>query len=89
MIATEKTSSLLSFLNVCSLLHSQQGPSHHQRWVGQLRRVQDEIGIARHMSMASTFLGGAIILVGSFQKDCLNRSESFYCIPLEAASLLM
>ena len=40
------------FLNGCSLFHSKQGQSHHQRWVGQTRRVQHEIGIARHMPMA-------------------------------------
>src|SRR6266568_9436266 len=31
---------------------SQQGQSHHQRRVGQTRRVQDEIGIASNMTMA-------------------------------------
>src|SRR6266567_8533214 len=31
---------------------SQQGQSHHQGWIGQTRRVQDEIGIARHASLA-------------------------------------
>src|SRR5258707_15389042 len=49
---TRKNSSNLLFLNGCSLLHSQQGQSHHERWVGQTRRVQDEIGIARHLTMA-------------------------------------
>src|SRR6266849_818615 len=52
MNATEKTSPILLFLNGCSLFLSQQGPSYHQRWVGQTRRVQDEIGIARHLPMA-------------------------------------
>src|SRR6266571_2502070 len=40
------------FLNGCSLFPSQQGQTHHQRWIGQLRRVQDEIGIASNMPMA-------------------------------------
>src|SRR5258706_8013063 len=51
-MSNKKNSSNLLFLNGCSLLHSQQGQSHHERWVGQTRRVQDEIGIARHLTMA-------------------------------------
>src|SRR6266849_4693110 len=52
MNATEKTSPILLFLNGCLLFLSQQGQSHHQRWVGQTWRVQDEIRIARHLPMA-------------------------------------
>jgi len=48
MIATVKTSPILLFLNGCS----QQGQSYHQRWVGQLWRVQDEIGVASNLPMA-------------------------------------
>jgi len=48
----EKNFFSLTLLNGCSLLHSKQGQSHHQRWVGQLRRVQDEIGIASNLAMA-------------------------------------
>src|SRR6266567_6077656 len=39
-------------LRISIPLPSQQGQSHHQRWVGQPRRVQDEIGIAINMTMA-------------------------------------
>src|SRR5579863_2247010 len=35
-----------------ALFHSQQGQSHHERWVSQMRRVQDKVGIARNMPMA-------------------------------------
>src|SRR6266487_4992726 len=50
--ATEKTSSLLLLSSGCSLLLSKQGQSHHQRWVGQTRWVQHEIGIAKNMTVA-------------------------------------
>src|SRR5947209_1751061 len=48
----EKTSSILLFLNGCSLLHSQQRQSHHQRWVEEMRRLQDKIGVASNLPMA-------------------------------------
>src|SRR5947209_7152227 len=46
----KQTDSYYFFANL--YLRSQQGQSHHQRWVGQTWRVQEEIGIARNMPVA-------------------------------------